>query len=85
MVIDEGHEAALIEALRYLGKAKSLIDMTIRDIGEEGGKRGVQDALTKIAVRISSARKEGEKLIRRRPAGLEDDPFRPHQPKWERS
>jgi hypothetical protein len=85
VVIDEGHEGALIEALRHLGKAKSLIDQISRDIGEEGGKREpLIDALTKIAVRVSSARKEGEKLIRRRPARLEDDPFRPPQPKWER-
>jgi hypothetical protein len=84
MVIDEAHEATLIEALRHLTEAKSLIDMAIRDIGEEGGKRDrlIQD-LTSIAVRVSSARKDGAKLIRRRPdSRLEDDPFRPPQPKW---
>jgi hypothetical protein len=85
VVIDESHEAALIEALRKLREAKSLIDMIIRDVGDEDGKRAAPliDALTGIAVRVSSARKQGEKLIRRRPGfKLDDDPYRPPQPKW---
>ena len=87
MVIDPQHEDTLTEALRHLGEAKLLIDQINREIGEDGGKRArlIRDALTSIAVRISSARKEGEKLIRRRPdSRLDDDPFRPSQPKWER-
>ena len=38
-MLDRHHEATLIEALRHLGEAKSLVDMTIRDIGQDGGKR----------------------------------------------
>ena len=84
MVIDESHEATLVEALRLLGEAKGLIDMTIRDIGE-GGRRPILDALTGMAKRISSTRKEGEKLIRRRPEfKLDDVVVRPPQPKWGR-
>ena len=58
----------MIEALRKLGEAKSLVDQISREIGEDGGgkrERLVQDALTGMAKRISSTRREGEKLIRR--------------------
>jgi hypothetical protein len=82
VVIDEGHEATLIEALRLLGEAKSLIDQINRDISE-GGRRPLIDALTGMSKRISSTRKEGE-LIRRRPDfKLDDEVVRPPQPKWE--
>ena len=84
MVIDPQHEVTLIEALRHLTEAKSLIYQISDEIGEDGGKRErlTQGALTSMAKRISSARKEGEKLIRRRPDfRLEDDPFRLPQPK----
>ena len=85
MVIDEHHEATLVEALGKLREAKSLIDQIGRDIGEEGGRKPLVDALTDIAVRVSSARKQGEKLIRRRPGfTLDDEVVRPPQPKWER-
>ena len=39
MVIDSQHEATLIEALRKLGEAKSLVDHISREIGDLGGKR----------------------------------------------
>lgn len=85
MVIDEQHEATLVEALRLLGEAKGLVDRLGREIGEDGGKRPVLDALTGMSKRISSARKDGEKLIRRRPDfRLHDEVVRPPQPKWER-
>ena len=87
MVIDPQHEVTLIEALRHLGEAKLLIDQISDEIGEDGGKREhlIRDALTSVGVRISSARKQSERLIRRRPDfRLDDDPFRPSQPKWER-
>ena len=86
MVIGEHHERALIEALRKLSEAKSLIDQIGREIGEDGGKRVAPliKALTGMAKRISSARKEGEKLIRRRAEfRLDDEVVRPPQPKWE--
>lgn len=64
MVIDEQYETALIEALRHLGEAKGLIDMTIRDIGDgrDARSRFIRDTLTGMAKRISSTRREGEKL-----------------------
>jgi hypothetical protein len=46
MVIDPRHEAALIEALRHLGEAQSLVDQ----IGG-GGKRLLQDVLNSAARR----------------------------------
>jgi hypothetical protein len=87
MVIDPQHEPTLIAALRLLGEAKGLIDMTMRDIGEDGGNRNTPlvDALSGMAKRISSARRQGEKLIRRRPEfKLDDVVVRPPQRKWER-
>ena len=87
MVIDEQHEATLVEALRLLGEAKGLIDQISRDIGADGGRRGATliDALTGMSKRISSTRREGEKLIRRGPEfRLDDEVVRPPQPKWER-
>ena len=85
MVIDPQHEDTLIEALRHLWEAKSLVDQISREIGDDGGKRErlIQDELKSMAKRISSARRDGAKLIPRRPDfRLDDDPFRP---KWRRS
>lgn len=86
---DTSHEAAVIEMLRLLREAKIVGDWALRDQIEadrNGGKYGrfIQETLEAAGKRISSASKELEKLVRRRPNWtLEDVPFRPPQPKRE--
>lgn len=86
MHIDERHEGTLVEALRLLSEARSFINMTISDINDIGDKREqpIRDKLTSIAKRISSARGEGEKLIRRRQPATGEDflLYRSPQLKW---
>jgi hypothetical protein len=66
MVIDERHEPALIEALRHLGEAQSLVDQISGEIGY-GRKRLLQNALIGAAKRISLTRRELAKFVPHRP------------------
>ena len=78
MVIDPQQESDLIDAMNHLRQAKSLVDQVSQEIGEGGGKgeRQTQKTLTAMATRISSARRELEKLVTRRWDWAVDDPFR---------
>ena len=82
MVIHPQYEDDLIGALRHLREAKSLVDMINRGVKDhdDGGQRErlIQETLTSMAKRISSTRRELERLIPRRADWtLRDDPFRP--------
>jgi hypothetical protein len=66
MVVEERHEPLLIEALRHLGEAQSLVDQISGEIGY-GGKRLLQNALIGAAKRISLTRRELAKFVPRRP------------------